>query len=423
MGAEKYEVLRSSKVLLNLHRVGARALEWPRVLEAICNGCVVVTERSIDTAPLVPEEHIVVGRAESLCLLADRLLDDPQRLEEMRLAVYDFVRAELPMAAGARRLIEVAERLVSSRLRPAPGDSALPVPPSEPVDTLPDALAPLRAALRHVVIETRETRRELAALRHGDAPGQPRPPRTVANTPAYGRSEPRVSVAISLHNYESEVQDALFSVAASDYPDYEVLVLDDASTDGSADTVRRFLDAHPWMAAALMQHDRNQGLARTRNALAEHARGKLLFVLDADNGIYPHALGRLVAALDSHPDANFAYPVIAVQENGRPAGLISSQDWDPKLLAENNFIDAMSLIRRDALLEIGGYCEDPRLTALEDYDVWCQMAERGWRGVHVPEILAWYRRTAHSMLSISGLVASEARSLISVRAPRTFAAG
>jgi Glycosyl transferase family 2 len=424
LGEDKHDLLRSSKTLLNLHRTDADALEWPRVLEAICNGCVVITERSIDMAPLVPGEHLIAARAESLGFLAERLLDDPDRLQRTRLSAYDFVRRELPMSTGARRLIEVAERLVSRRLRPGAVEQA----PGEPVDeadgtpdVVEDAVAPLRRAVKRALLETQEVRRELGRLLDEGENG-PREARveTVTTTPAYGRAEPRVTVGISLHNYEAEVSDALRSLTTSEYEDFEVLVLDDASTDGSAAAVLRFLDAHPWLPAALLQHSTNAGLPRTRNAITERARGELVFVLDADNGIYPHALARLVAALDADPDAAFAYPIIAARENGRPAGLLSRHGWDPGLLAEDNTIDAMALIRREVLLELGGYCTDPRLIGWEDYDLWCQIAERGWRGVHVPELLAWYRRTGHSMLSITGLDVSEARSLLSTRSPGVF---
>jgi hypothetical protein len=411
VGDEKYELLKSSKALLNLHRAGARALEWPRVLEAICNGCVVVTERSVDIAPLIPGEHLIATRAESLCLLADRLLDDPDRLEAIRLSAYDFVRRELPMSTGARRLIEVADRVVGRRLRPAPVEEEdVQAPVDRSAELIEEAVAPLRGALKRVLIETRQTRRELAEL---DVD-------VVAATPTYGSWMPRVTVGISLHNFESEIGDALASVAASAYEDYEVLVLDDASTDRSAEMVRRFFEEHPWMPAVLMAHRSNAGLPRTRNTITEHARGEFIFVLDADNGLYPHGLGRLVQALEADAGAAFAYPIIAMFELGRPAGLVSRHGWDPSLLAHYNSIDAMALIRREALNAIGGYCTDPRLMGLEDYDLWCQMAERNWRGVHVPEILAWYRQTEHSMVSLALLDLTEARSVLSARAPRVF---
>jgi hypothetical protein len=119
-------------------------------------------------------------------------------------------------------------------------------------------------------------------------------------------------------------------------------------------------------------------------------------MLDADNEIYPETLGRLVAALDADPDAMFAYPILAVYEAGEPADLLSTHAWDPELFRDDNFIDAMALIRRRELRELGGYAEDPRLLGWEDYDLWCRTAESGRYGVHVPEILAGYRRSAHS---------------------------
>ena len=423
LGEDKYELLRSATVLLNIHREQAEGLEWPRVLEAICNGCVVVTERSLDLAPLRAGEHVLAGRAESLGLLADRLLDDPDRLAAMRRDAYDFIRAELPMSRGAERLAELARDVVARPLgRQRTTRLILRPPPPADALRLEESVSPLRAALRRLVVEMGETRRELDELRDGMSPAPAdTAPALLARTPAWAAEPPRVTVAIPLHNYAVEVLDALRSVAASEYEDYEILVLDDASTDRSVDAVREYLDARPWLPATLLSAARNAGLARTRNLLARQARTELLFVLDADNGLYPHGLRRLVEALDSDPEAAFAYPIIAVQERGRPVGLLSRHDWDPALLREHNPIDAMALLRRDALLDLGGYCEDPRLRlGWEDYDLWCQVAEHGGHGVHVPEILAWYRRTGHSLLAATNLDHSEMRSVIESRAPRLF---
>jgi hypothetical protein len=422
VGADKHELLASAKVLLNLHRAGVSGLEWPRVLEAMCNGCVVVSERSLDLAPLVAGEHLVTGRADSLALLADHLLEDPERVAAMRLAAYDFVRSQLPMAAGARRLAEMADAVASRPLRRLGKE---PLTPYQPQHALPGARAgatATRAALKELLIEVRETRREADRLiRDGGATPEAPTLSWTAQTPAYEAARPRLTVGVSLHNYALEVRDALASVAASDYDDYELLVLDDASTDGSVTAIESYISSHPWLPAALAVHRENQGLARTRNALVRHARGELIFVLDADNGVYPEALGRLVRALDADPDAAFAYPTIAVRQGDRPAGLLSYHDWDPELLAVTNFIDAMAIIRRDALLDIGGYWDDPRIVGWEDYDLWCRIAEGGGHGVHVPEILAWYRQTGHSMLSLTELDVTVARSLVAARAPGVFA--
>jgi Glycosyl transferases group 1 len=110
-GVDKYHRLRSSRVLLNLHRTTSRAFEWMRFLEAICNGCVVVSEPSLDSQPLIPGEHFLAADVEHIAGVIDELLDDDARLRELRERAYDFVRGELSMRPAAERLAELAAKL------------------------------------------------------------------------------------------------------------------------------------------------------------------------------------------------------------------------------------------------------------------------------------------------------------------------
>jgi len=425
VGEAKYRQLREAKILLNMHRTGADRLEWVRVLESICNGCVVLTEHSLDLAPLAAGEHLVSARAENLALLADHLLDDETRLAEMRVAAYDFVRSELSMAPAAQRLIAIAEEVVRRRrLFRSRGSTVLPValPPGTPnaiVEAVRAELKPVRSALKRLAIETDHTRRQLEALNSPRAASGRNEAglRVVAETPAYRAAQPRVTVGVSLHNYERKVVDALNSVAASDYGDYEVVVVDDCSSDGSLAAVETLLLERPWIPAVLLEHTLNRGLGRTRNAISAHARGDFVFVLDADNAIYPSALGRLVDALERDPAAMFAFGILACERAGVPDGLISAQPWDPARLETDNYIDAMALVRRERLIDLGGFSEDHRLVGFEDYDLWCRVAEQGEYGVQVPEILGRYRASADSMLSLTLIDTTVARSLIRAHAP------
>ncbi len=407
LGEAKWECLRSAKILLNLHRQESAYFEWVRVLEAIANGCVLVSEHSPDCDPLVPGEHFVSGTLENLALLADHLLRDDARLAAMRLAAYDQVRAKLPMRPAAERLIAIAERLArsprSSRAKGGsiPGSTRqatrhrlrtyLRSGPDPRLDGLYDRQWSLGewskrsdVVLKRLVIGQIELNRRLAAheaaLRHED----PAELRVIARTPAYARSEPRVSVLIPLYNHAEEVRAALESVAASEYESVEVVVLNDASVDRSQEAALDFLAEHAHVAGMLLQHVVNRGLGRTRNDLVASARGELVFMLDADNEIYPTALDRLVQALDDDADAFFAYSMLEEHVDGEPDTLRSFLPWEPGRLAESNYIDAMSLLRREELLGLGGYTDDPRLHGWEDYDLWCRTAERGLRGVLDP---------------------------------------
>jgi hypothetical protein len=146
-------------------------------------------------------------------------------------------------------------------------------------------------------------------------------------------------------------------------------------------------------------------------------------MLDADNALLPPCAERLAAALDADPDAVFAYPTIAAHTDGRPAGLLSSLAWDPELLPALNPIDALALVRADWLERLGGYVDDLGLFGWEDWDLWCAVAEAGRHGVHVPQMLARYRRAPGSMLATTDLDQEAKRARLAARHPRLFGTG
>ena len=108
MGAEKLRLLSESKILLNLHRSESVSFEWVRALEAMSNGCVMVSEHSSDHTPFVPGRHFVSGSPYNLWHLARATLTDPQRLRTMRHEAYEFLRTELTMRPAATMLAQLA---------------------------------------------------------------------------------------------------------------------------------------------------------------------------------------------------------------------------------------------------------------------------------------------------------------------------
>lgn len=109
-GARKWELMADSETILNVHRDDLPYMEWHRVIGAILNGCVVVSERSIGTEPLVPGEHFVAADRDELPRVLDDLLDNPARLERIRNAAYNLVREEMPTSATAASLLTAIER-------------------------------------------------------------------------------------------------------------------------------------------------------------------------------------------------------------------------------------------------------------------------------------------------------------------------
>jgi glycosyltransferase involved in cell wall biosynthesis len=236
-------------------------------------------------------------------------------------------------------------------------------------------------------------------------------------SPAYRAATPRVSVLVSLYDYERHIGTALDSCASSRFHDIELVVVDDGSSDRSAHAVREWSAAHPDLPLILVSHPHNRGLGAARNSALGFARGELSFILDADNALYPHGLERLVAALDRDEDAGFAYGILEEVSAGRSIGLRSYFPWRPARLRLGNYIDAMALWRTQVLRELGGYTTDLRMHGWEDYDVFCHAAERGVDGVLVPDIVGRYRLTSHSMLAVTNVSTTAAVSLLTDRYP------
>ncbi len=438
-GAQKYQRLRSARILINLHRTSSSALEWMRFLEAICNGCVVVSEPCLDGDPLVPGEHFLASAVEDIAPTVEGLLDDSDRLRCTRERAYDFVRQEMPMEPAVKRLAELAaelprqlpvvrdlssptyEQTVTSS--PSPSRAETPpagAPASNEAQPAPQAPA-LSGSESAPSVKTRARRHLLRSISNR-MPRRQRGLQILSRTPAYAQAKPRVTVVlVAPQDTEGEAMEALASVAGSLDVELEVLLLNDPSSDLSVSALKGFFDAHPWLPAALLHESVDGGIGHSRNILAEHARGEYVFVLDATGGIYPSTLQRLVAALDRDPHAIFSYSMVAVFDRRQPVELLSSLPWEPARLKRCNWIDGMVLIRRKRLRELGCYTTDPRLAGWEDFDLWCKCAEAGGHGVHVAQVLAWHRLRANSAAGHTQETAPAQWALLRERFPRLLA--
>lgn len=420
-GERKWDLLSRSKLLMNVHRSELGYFEWQRAIEAMINGCVLLSEHSLGFDPLVPGEHFVSVSFDSLDVALEGLIDDEDRLRRMRASAFEFLHDELPLSGSievlAEAVAEVATRPLTSnsgRVRdavPRPKPPQIPLAEYERLAQGGSDLEILRMATKQLLLDQRETRRMLRDLRLAVS-GEPVAEDRVDELGLKRDEAPRVSVVITVYNYAQVVASAIDSVAVSDFTDYELVIVDDASTDGSGDAIRGALARAPWVRCKLVTRAQNEGLARARNLGAEIAEGELVFVLDADNTIYPHALGRLVEALDDRPDAKFAYGIIEQFGAEGASSLMSYLGWDARRLRYGNFVDAMAMIRRSVLLDVGGYVTDPRLYGWEDFALWCTFADREWVGVRVPEIVARYRVALHSMISVTNIDASAAWSVL-----------
>jgi hypothetical protein len=433
----KWDLISRAKIVLNVHQEDNPYFEWLRIVQAIINGAVVVSEHSVDYAPLVAGRDLLLGDSSSLGTLCALLLEDDDRRWRMQTAASRTVREQLPLSEGAARLARAASALSETEpirevhhrffTQPQPTLEEIQIinrPFAPPSDTGGDVNATwIRRALKDLRLEILQLRREQRSAMLEAQTGAP-PPRIeqVAHTSVHFATRPRISVITALYNHADFVREALSSVAGSYDVELELIVVDDGSSDGSSAAVRAWMADHDAVSALLLRHPVNRGLAHARNDAIGMARGEYVFVLDADNVVYPRCLSRLQSALDDDPGAVFAYCTLEKFTGQESVGLMNILPWQPERLRAGNYIDAMSLLRVAAVREAGGYPTDARLHGWEDYALYCQLAERGGRGIRVPEILARYRVSRHSMLSLTSISSTAALSVI-IEANPTLMAG
>lgn len=197
---------------------------------------------------------------------------------------------------------------------------------------------------------------------------------------------PRVSVLIPAYNAERYIGETIASALAQTHRDFEVIVVDDSSTDGTAAVLASFGNA------IKVHRQVNSGAATARNTAAALATGEWLAFLDADDLWEPRKLERQLAmattALCYSNRSNFGErgPVPEIQSD-----VTTMHDGDvfATLLLEGNFITSSSvLIRRDTFADLGGFTTT--LKNAEDWDLWLRVAER--HDVrYCPEPLVRYR--------------------------------
>jgi len=209
---------------------------------------------------------------------------------------------------------------------------------------------------------------------------------------------PLVTVIVSLFNYKKYIADCLDSVKSQTISKLNLVVVDDCSTDQSLEKTRKWLSENGsrFDEYILAKHNINSGLAHTRNTAVSLATTKYVFILDADNLLYPRCLESLIEALENC-EASFAYSYL--EEFGDGNRLKNIKTWNPDTLAAVNTIDAMVLLRKVVWEKVNGYSIMP-VMGWEDYELWFKIARaKGW-GVQVPEVLARYRVHRASMLNI-----------------------
>ena len=196
------------------------------------------------------------------------------------------------------------------------------------------------------------------------------------------RGDPTASVVIACFDLGRYLGQAIDSVLAQTYDGFELVVVDDGSTDEHTLSVLKRYEERG-VSVLYMPH---RGVSAAKNTGIEAARAPYVVVVDADDLLEPTFLERTVPRLDEADDVGIVATYSRTFGKGR--GVYRAPDYDPRRLLLGNVISGSgSLFRRRCWEEAGGYALD----GLEDWHLWLSIVERGWRWVVVPETLYHFR--------------------------------
>jgi glycosyltransferase involved in cell wall biosynthesis len=191
-------------------------------------------------------------------------------------------------------------------------------------------------------------------------------------------TRPKVSITMPVLNGERYIAEAIGSIAAQTYRDFELIVVDDGSTDGTAACVEAFRDK---LALKYVKHTQNQGIARSVNDGLRHSSGEFVAFLDHDDRWLPDFLETQVAYLESHPDVTMVHADHQIIDTDGKVVCESVGLWDgkdrpsgyifPQLFQQSFIVGNSVLIRKPCLEELGGFDERLRFG---DYHLWMRMA-------------------------------------------------
>ncbi len=188
-----------------------------------------------------------------------------------------------------------------------------------------------------------------------------------------------ISVIIPVYNQADKITKTLESLVKQTYQDFEVIIVNDGSTDNLDGTLERFLNQTKSGNTFFIVHQQNQGAPAARNNGWRKSRGDYFLFCDADAVLIPEALEMMLSELGAHPEASYVYSSFMWGSK-----LFKLGPFDAAKLQQAPYIHTMSLIRKNDFPATGW---DESIKKLQDWDLWLTMLEQGHSGTWIDKVL------------------------------------
>ena len=198
----------------------------------------------------------------------------------------------------------------------------------------------------------------------------------------------KVGIILPCYNGAKYLPRALQSVQTQTFTDWELVVVDDGSSDSSAAIVKDLSKNDPRIK--LFRNDKNLGIQKSLNRGLVAGRGEYVARIDDDDEwVDRDKLKKQVEFLDNNPEYGIVGTgIIEVDENGveifRYRQPLRDEDVRRRILKQNCFTHSSVLFRRSAVIELGGYSETEETKHVEDYDLWLRLGEN-WKFANLPD--------------------------------------
>ncbi|HVI51611.1 MAG TPA: glycosyltransferase [Candidatus Sulfotelmatobacter sp.] len=208
-------------------------------------------------------------------------------------------------------------------------------------------------------------------------------------------AKPLVTAVVANYNYADYVGKCLDSLLGQTWPQMEVIVVDDCSTDNSREVLKTYEDR-----CTVIYRPTNSGNpCHPHNEAIARGKGELVMYLDSDDWVAPTYVEECVKLLQRNPAASIAYP--GTVTHGMAEEIRPAHPYDPHRLLTANFIPCCSVYRREMWDEVGGYKDNVK--GADDWNMWVAGASRGFLGVHLS------RQMFHYLWKADGLYETESR--------------
>ena len=199
---------------------------------------------------------------------------------------------------------------------------------------------------------------------------------------------PKISVLMGIYNCGDTLSEAIESILRQTEQDFDLILCDDGSLDDTYAIAKAYRDQYPYKIT-LLKNEENMGLHATLNRCFSAAHGEYIARMDGDDISMPDRFQKELIALEGNPKiALVSTPMVHFDESGTWAtgkALPLPQPMD--LVRSTPFCHGPCMIRREALLAVGGYTDDPKFLRVEDYDLWVKLYAAGYRGMNLTEPL------------------------------------